>query len=167
MITVPDGHVRFYEDGPWWPQTPTQQAAEQAYREAFLAAAHEAARWDKVDEAAIRQAWDERRRAREQAQVIVPSAVLFGEGPCIGEQIIYHEGHEVEASHTRGRVHGFEFVRQCRDELVKAGVVEDRIGPEIIVPWLKHVAEWVTCDIDPATPRRLSHGKAAPHVGAS
>lgn len=84
MINVPAGHVRFYEDGPWWPQTPTQQAAEQAYREAFLAAAHEAARWDKVDEAAIRQAWDERRRAREHAQVIVPSAVLFGDGPWIG-----------------------------------------------------------------------------------
>jgi hypothetical protein len=61
------------------------------------------------------------------------------------------------ASRARGRVHGFEFVRQCRDELVRAGVVEDRIGAEIIVPWLKHVAEWVRCDIDPeriSTPPR-------------
>jgi len=149
MIHVPEGHVRFYEDGPWWPRTPTQQAAEQAYREAFMSAAHEAAQWDEVDEGAIERAWDERRQAREQAQVIVPSGVLFGDGPWIGEQIIYQEGHQVDAGRTRGRVHGFEFVRQCWDELVKAGVDQRIIGREIITPWLGQVAEWLARDIDP------------------
>ena len=53
MIHVPDGHVRFYDDDHWWPRTPTQQAAEKAYREAFMTAAREAAQWDAVDQAAI------------------------------------------------------------------------------------------------------------------
>ena len=35
--------------------------------------------------AAIERAWDERRQAREQAEMIVPSAELFGDGPWIGE----------------------------------------------------------------------------------
>ena len=56
MYNVPPNHVRFYDDGPDCPQSPERQAAEQAYREAFLTAAREAARWDKVDEAAIQKA---------------------------------------------------------------------------------------------------------------
>ena len=149
MMQVPQGHVRFYEDGPWLSCTPQQQAAEQAYREAFMAAAREAVKWDEVDEAAIEHAWGERRRAREQAEMIVPSADLFGDGPWIGEQVIYQEGHEVKASRTRGRVHGVELVRQCWDELVKAGVEPGIIGREIISPWLDRVAEWLARDIDP------------------
>lgn len=112
-------------------------------------AAGEAAKWDEVDEAAIEQAWDERRHAREQAERIVPSADLFADGPWIGEQVIYQEGHEVEAARTRGRVHGFEFVRQCWDELVQAGVNPAIIGREIVSPWLDRVAEWLARDIDP------------------
>jgi hypothetical protein len=81
--------------------------------------------------------------------MIVPSADLFGDGPWIGEQVIYQEGHEFEASRTRGRVHGFEFVRQCWDELVKAGVNRRIIGREIVAPWLDRVAEWLARDIDP------------------
>jgi hypothetical protein len=149
MITLPEGHVRFYEDGPWWPQTPEQQAAERAYREAFLAAANEAASWDKTDEAVLLSAWDERRRARHEAEVLIPSSVYFNDPRLDSEQVAYHAGHMVEAARTRGRVHGLEFVRQCREELVKAGVDEARIGPEIITPWLAHVGEWVCRDIDP------------------
>jgi hypothetical protein len=149
MIHLPAGRVRFYEDGPWWPKTPTQQAAEAAYREAFLKAAREAATWIKVDEVAINQAWEERRAARQRAEELVPSGVLYGPGPWRGKQVIYRVGHEVEASRTRGRVHGFEFVRQCHDELIKAGVAAAEIGPTINAPWLEQVAAWVTGEIDP------------------
>jgi len=149
MITTPAGHVRFYEDGPWFPKTPTQQAAEQAYRDAFLKAAREAAQWTEIDEAAIERAWDERRRARARAEVLVPSSVVYNNPSLDSDQVLYVEGHEVEAGRTRGRVHGFEFVRQCHEELVKAGVAMGEIGPTILVPWLAHVAEWVARDIDP------------------
>jgi AAA domain len=149
MLNVPDGHVRFYEDGPDWPRTPVQQAAERAYREAFLAAAREAARWDKVDEAAIEAAWGERRKARKRAEVLIPSSVLLGDPRLDSQQIIYVAGHEVDASRTRGRVHGFEFVRQCWDELVEAGVDSRKIRPVIIAPWVEHVAEWAAREIDP------------------
>ena len=149
MIHIPAGYTQFYEDGPWWPQTPTQQLAEHAYREAFLAAAREAAGWIKVDQAAIQRAWDERRQARERAEVLVPSSLVYEDPRLDSEQVLYVAGHEVAASATRGRVHGFEFVRQCREELEKAGVAENQIGPQIIVPWLEHVADWVARDIDP------------------
>ena len=42
LAPVPPNHTRFYADGPDWPQSPEQQAAERAYRDAFLAAAREA-----------------------------------------------------------------------------------------------------------------------------
>lgn len=149
MITTPAGHVRFYEDGPWFPKTPTQQAAEHAYREAFLRAAREAAHWTEIDEAAIERAWDERRRARARAEVLVPSSVVYNNPSLDSDQVLYVEGHEVEAGRTRGQVHGFEFVRQCHVELVKVGVAMSEIGPTILLPWLTHVAEWVARDIDP------------------
>jgi hypothetical protein len=57
------------------------------------------------------------KQKREQAQVLVPSSVFYRDPWLDGEQIVYVAGHEVEASRTRGRVPGFEFVRQCRDEL--------------------------------------------------
>jgi len=102
-----------------------------------------------VDEAAIRKAWDERRRAREEACMLVPSSVLFERSDLHGEQIVYADGYQIAAARTRGRVHGLEFVRQCWDELVERGVDPHVIGPVIIAPWVEHVAEWVARDIDP------------------
>jgi hypothetical protein len=79
------------------------------------------------------------KQKREQAQVLVASSVFYRDPRLDGEQIVYVAGHEVEASRTRGRVPGFEFVRQCREELEKAGVAAGHIGPMIIMPWLTHV----------------------------
>jgi hypothetical protein len=81
--------------------------------------------------------------------VLIPSSVLFNRPEFDSEQVIYVDGHEIEASRTRGRVHGLEFVSQCWDELATAGVDQAKIGPEIVVPWVEHVAEWVARDIDP------------------
>ncbi len=61
---MPDDPVRFYDDGPNPPDTPLRVAAERAYREAFLDAANEAIRLDDYfDQAALDQAWEERRQA--------------------------------------------------------------------------------------------------------
>ena len=130
-MNLPADHVRFYQDGVEWPDTPEKQAAERAYRKAFLGAAREAARWQSLDKAAIDAAWAERKRARTLTEVLIPSTVLFDRPGLESEQIIYHAGHEAEAARTRGRVHGFEFVRQCHDELLQAGVDERQIGPVI------------------------------------
>ena len=67
----------------------------------------------KVDHAALERAWAERREVRERAKVLYPSAKLFNTPDLDSDQLIYREGHEVEAARTRGRVHGFELVRQC------------------------------------------------------
>jgi hypothetical protein len=149
MHHVPPNNVEFYNDTADWPQTPGQQAAERVYRNAFLAAAREAGQWDKIDHAALAKAWAERRQVRESARVLYPSAKMYGCPEMQSDQIIYREGHEVEAARTRGRVHGFELVRQCWDELVMAGVEQARIGPVIIRPWIESVAKWVARDIDP------------------
>jgi len=56
MTNLPEDLVRFYEDGPTWPQTPEQQQAERAYRDAFLLSAREAAHWKSIDKGAIDRA---------------------------------------------------------------------------------------------------------------
>ena len=156
MPNLPDSLVRFYDDGPDWPRTPERQDAERAYRDAFLQSVREAARWTTIDHAAINAAWEERRRARKQAEVRVPSAKYFGNTKLKSKQVAYKRDHLVEASRTRGRVHGFEFVRQCWEELDKAGVDQSRIAGEIIHPWIDSVADWVGTEIKPdrlETPR--------------
>lgn len=148
-MTSPDPLVPFYDDGPDMPTTTERQEAERAYRDAFLKSTHEAAGWKSIDHEAIQRAWRHRRRVRKQAEVLVPSAELFGDDKYKSDQVRYKQNHLVAASHTRGRVHGFEFVRQCWEELAEAGVEESRIAPEIIKPWLKSVAKWVATEIKP------------------
>ena len=63
----PNANNRFYRDGPDWPQTPQQKAAERTYRVGFLAAAREAASWLAPDENSLAKAWAERRKARKAA----------------------------------------------------------------------------------------------------
>ncbi len=129
---------RFYRDGPDEPNTPQLQTAERAYRDAFLAAAREAANWNEPDDAKLRKAWNERRYARRRAEESIDGAFVQ-----------YRPGHVVPASRERGRVHGFEFVAQCFDELKKAGVPTERIRPQVIVPWVEHVAQWAERRIEP------------------
>ena len=58
--------LRFYNDNFECATPPLLQAAERAYREAFVVAAREAARWDRFDEGALAARWAERRRVRER-----------------------------------------------------------------------------------------------------
>lgn len=149
MPNLPDSLVPFYDDGPDWPTTSERQEAERAYRDAFLHSTKDASSWTKIDYSAINSAWRQRVRVRKQAEVLVPSAEYFGAPELTSEQVAYKRDHLIAASRTRGRVHGFEFVRQCWEELAKAGVDETRIAPEIIKPWLKSVADWVATEIKP------------------
>ena len=149
MIDMADLKTRLYQDGADLPDTPIQQEAEHAFREAFLQAAKEAGQWLEPDAKALKQAWDERRQTRELAQIFVPSAELYGRPEMTSEQIRYRPGHEVAASRARGRVHGYEFVKQCFDELKKAGVPTDRIGPLVVRPWVDHVVRWAERQIEP------------------
>lgn len=149
MNNLPDHLVRQYEDGPDWPTTDERQNAERAYRDAFLLSAREAAHWTSIDKDAINRAWEERRRARRLAEVLIPSATYFGDPRLPGQQVVYRRVHLVDASRTRGRVHGFEFVRQCWEALLEGGVEEQAIAPQIIRPWLESVAEWVATEIAP------------------
>ena len=152
MLNLPEHLVRFYQDGPDWPQTPEQQDAERAYRDTFLLSAREAAHWKSIDKGAIDRAWEERRCARLLAEVHVPSSQYFGIAGLDSQQVVYKREHLVEASRTRGRVHGFEFVRQCWEALLDGGVDERSIANEIIQPWTESVSEWVATE---STPDRL------------
>jgi putative DNA primase/helicase len=147
MPNLPEHLVRFYQDGPDWPQTPEQQDAERAYRDAFLLSAREAAHWKSIDKGAIDRAWEERRCARLLAEVHVPSSQYFGIAGLDSQQVVYKREHLVEASRTRGRVHGFEFVRQCWQALLDGGVDERSIANEIIQPWIESVSDWVATEI--------------------
>ncbi|HAN99115.1 MAG TPA: hypothetical protein DCQ98_17535 [Planctomycetaceae bacterium] len=144
-----DELVRLYDDGPDWPLTPERQAAERAYRDAFLLSARQAAHWKSIDQGAIDRAWEERRRVRARAEVLVPSSEVVGNPDLDGHHVFYRREHLVEASRTRGRVHGFEFVRQCWQALIASGVEERSIGDEIIRPWIDSVVEWVEKEIRP------------------
>lgn len=158
MRHLPDSLVPWYDDGPDWPRTKERQLAEREYRDAFLNAVCEAAQWSEVDLEAIDRAWADRRRVRAQHEVIVPSAEYYGDDALHGEQVAYKREHVVAASRSRGRVHGFEFVRQCWDELVAAGVDQSRIASEIVQPWIENVVAWVETEI---TPDRLDTPRLA------
>ncbi|HAN97032.1 MAG TPA: hypothetical protein DCQ98_06170 [Planctomycetaceae bacterium] len=81
--------------------------------------------------------------------MLIPSATTWDDPELIGHQVFYRREHLVEASQTRGRVHGFEFVRQCWEALLAGGVEERCIGAEIIRPWIDSVVEWVEKEIRP------------------
>lgn len=158
MTNLPDSLVTQYDDGPDWPRTPERQKAERVYRDAFLEAVREAACWATVDKKAIRHAWATRCRVRRKNEVLVPSAEYYGNDALDGQQVAYKREHVVPAARSRGRFHGFEFVRQCWDELVAAGVDQSKIASEIVQPWIENVVAWVETEI---TPDRLDTPRLA------
>jgi len=149
MVHLPDHLVRFYEDGLLWNRTPEEIAAERAYRQQFLEAARIAGRWKRIDYAAMERAQDERRKVMEAAEVLVPSSEYFQTPNLDSFQIAFKRGHIVDAARTRGRAHGFEFVRQAWEELARAGVKESVIAKEIIQPWIETLVPWVEAEIVP------------------
>ncbi|MFN6025915.1 MAG: hypothetical protein ACK49E_17305, partial [Planctomyces sp.] len=88
-ITLPTDTVQFYNDGPGVPDTPLLLEAEKAYRTAFSDAAAEVVRWGMMRDDLIEQAWCQRQQVREQAEVLVSSADLYGVPELDSEQIVY------------------------------------------------------------------------------
>ncbi len=149
MPHLPDNLVPFYEDGLFWNQTPEQMDAERAYRDAFLRSAREAGSWKAIDYAAIDAAHRERRQVRELFEVLVPSSEYYQRPDFDSEQVAYKRDHIVPAARLRGRVHGFEFVRQCWEELSKKGISEYEIASTIIQPWISTVVDWGSEQLQP------------------
>ena len=148
MTSLPPAHVRFYEDGPDWPKTPMQIAAEKAYREAFYTAVREASRLDYDElEDAITAAWNDRRKTREAAEVHVPSYVyleLPDRRDLDGDQIIYVAGHEPEAARARGRVQALEMAKEFYQEL--PDVPEEVVRAFVLKPWADRLEPWINED---------------------
>lgn len=166
-ITLPADTVRFYNDGPVVPDTPLLLEAEHAYRNAFADAVAEVVRWGMMRDDLIEQAWCLRQQIREQAEVLVSSADLYGVPELDSEQIVYRCGHEVNASHIRGRVQGLEIARQCWDEFYEVGTPVEAILVAIFIPWSQRVAEWARSPIDSTTvltPPRPEDGLTEDHM---
>jgi hypothetical protein len=113
------------------------RTAERVYRDNFLAGAKTVAQWASPDIEAIESAWQARRLARERAEILV------------GTQIVYRAGHEIEAAKTRGFCHALEFAVQAWEQAVGRGLTDGQIVGELINPWLEAVAAWAGRDPAP------------------
>jgi hypothetical protein len=150
-LTLPADTVRFYNDGPDFSSTPLLMEAERAYRSAFVEAANVVAEWDIPDCELIEAAWQDRRNARERAEVLVPSAALYGNPEFDSEQVLYRAGHDVEAARHRGRVQAFELAAQCWEKFEDRGVLDEAIRLLVMQPWAERVRRWAGAEINPAT----------------
>ncbi len=142
-------HVRQYEDGPGFPKTPEQVAAERAYREAFYTAVREALRlsFEELQDA-ITAAWNARRQTREQAEVHVPTYILYNmpDRPELdGDQIVHVAGHEPAAARARGRVQALEMCREFYWELPE--VPQEVMQEFVLKPWVERLEPWVNENI--------------------
>jgi hypothetical protein len=151
MVALPPVHVREYDDSGDFPKTPSQLAAEKAYREAFYNAVCEAARlpYDEFADA-LGAAWIERRKTRERNQVVVPSWVYLNcpdKKWLDGDQFMYIAGYEPEAARARGRVQAFEMIRQFDMEL-SPDVPFEVVQAFVLKPWAERLKSWVTKDVD-------------------
>jgi hypothetical protein len=150
-LTLPADTVRFYNDGPDFPTTPLLMEAERAYRAAFAEAAGVVAEWDIPDCELIEAVWQDRRAARDRAEVLVSSAELYGNPELDSEQVLYRAGHDVEAARHRGRVQAFELAVQFWDKLEDQGIPDEAIHLMVMRPWAEQVRQWASSPINPAT----------------
>jgi len=165
-ITLPTDTVQFYNDGPGVPDTPLLLEAEKAYRTAFSDAAAEVVRWGMMRDDLIEQAWCQRQQVREQAEVLVSSADLYGVPELDSEQIVYRSCHEINASHIRGRVQALEIARRCWDEFHQVGTPVEAILVAIFIPWSDRVAQWSRSPIAPTTNSHTASARRRAHGGS-
>ncbi|MFV0442165.1 MAG: AAA family ATPase [Planctomycetaceae bacterium] len=148
-INLPADTVQFYNDSGEPPKTPLLQQAEREYRDAYLAAAREVVTWDMPDPETIDEAWQERKRVRREAEILVPSSFMFGDPSMDSEQVVYRVGHEIEASRTRGRVQALELAKQYWWALGDVGFSDEEVLDQVMRPWLADVEAWAKRPIDP------------------
>ena len=151
LLVLIDGeqYASFYNDSPGWPHPDCAREAERAFRDAFVAAAREAAEWDFPDVDAVEAAREAREEARRQAEVRVTSAQLFDDYDPPGTHFVYRIGHEVEASRTRGRHHAMEICKRDWWELADLGFDDDEeVRRPFMRPWANAVETWAAEDPD-------------------
>ena len=147
-------YARHFNDSPGWPHPECEREAEQAFRDAYVAAAREAAEWDFPDVDQVEAAKEAREQARRQVEVLVTSAQLFNdpkwdEFDPPGTHYVYRIGHEVEASRTRGRHQAMELCKRDWWELADLGLDDDEeIRRLFMRPWVTAVATWAADDPD-------------------
>ena len=149
MHRLPAHTVPFYNDGPDAPWTPILAEAERAYRHAYSIGAWQTLRWQEPDDELIEKLWLARKAERQLAEVYVPSSFMYGDPNMDSDQIVYREGHDIDAALARGKHQAVELARQCWDELADQGFPEEDIAPLVFRPWYEAVLKWATGPVEP------------------
>ena len=74
---------------------------------------------------------------------------MYGDPNMDSEQIVYREGHDIDAVLARGKHQAVELARQCWDELADQGFPEEDIAPLVFRPWYEAVLKWATGPVEP------------------
>ncbi len=141
--------VRSYNDGPEFPTTPLLQEAESLYRTYYCLSAASTIHWLRPDEERIEQFRKTRREVKRQAEVRVPSSVMFGNPEMDSEQIVYRAGHEIKASLARSQNQALEVALQCWELLQANGMPRHDIARQVFRPWVEQLRVWAKTPIDP------------------
>lgn len=141
--------VRSYNDGPEFPTTPLLQEAENLYRTFYCLGAASTIHWLRPDFERIEQVRKTRRDVKRQAEVRVPSSVMFGNPDMDSEQIVYRAGHEIKASLARSQNQALEVALQCWELLQVRGMPLREIAHRVFRPWVERLRVWADNPIDP------------------
>lgn len=146
---LPAHTVQFYNDGPDAPWTPILAEAERAYGHAYSIGAWQTLRWQEPDDDLIEKLRMAPKAECQMAEVYVPSSFMFGDPTMDSEQIVYREGHDIDAALAHGKHQAVELSRQCWDELADRGFPEENIAPLVFRPWYEAVLKWATGSVEP------------------
>lgn len=141
--------VRSYNDGPEFPTTPLLQEAESLYRTYYCFGAASTIHWLRPDVERIEQVRKTRQEVKRQAEVRVPSSVMFGNPDMDSEQIVYRTGHEIKASLARSQNQALEVALQCWELLQVRGMPLREIAHRVFRPWVEQLRVWADIPIDP------------------
>ena len=144
-----ENSVRSYNDGPEFPTTPLLQEAEGLYRTYYSLSAASTIHWLRPDEERIEQFRKTRREVKRQAEIRVPSSVMFGNPDMDSEQIVYRAGHEIKASLARSQNQALEVALQCWALLQVRRMPHLDIARRVFRPWVEQLRVWAKTPIDP------------------
>ena len=106
-------------------------------------------RWQEPDDELIDRLRRTRKAERQLAEVYVSSSFMYGDPNMDSEQIVYREGHDIDAALARGKHQAVELARQCWDELTDQGFPVDDIVALVLWPWYEAVLKWATGPVEP------------------
>lgn len=141
--------VRSYNDGPEFPTTPLLREAESLYRRYYHLSAASTIHWMRPDEERIEYSRKTRREVKRQAEVRVPSSVMFNNPDLESEQIVYRAEHEIKASLARAQNQALEVALQCWELLQVSGMPHPEIARRVFRPWVEQLRVWAETPLDP------------------